>query len=133
MRYLGIDLGTKRVGLAMSDLTNLIASPYDVVNFEDSLNIIKNLVLEYKITDLVVGIPKNMNNTIGESALNALEYSEKLKELEVAVHLIDERRTTILANNFMIDSNMSKKNRKSKVDSFAASIILQTYLDKKGR
>lgn len=133
MRYLGIDLGTKRVGLSMSDLTNLIASPFATILFDESFDKIKELVSEYKITDIVIGVPKNMNNSIGESAENALKYADKLKTLGIDVHLQDERRTTILASNFMIDSNASRKTRKAKIDEAAASIILQTFLDKKGR
>lgn len=133
MRYLGVDLGTKRVGLSMSDLTNLIASPFATVPFDESFDKIKEIVSEYKITDLVIGVPKNMNNSIGESAENALKYAEDLKTLGISVHLQDERRTTILAGNFMIDSNASRKTRKTKIDEAAASIILQTYLDRKGR
>lgn len=134
MRYLGIDLGTRRIGLSISDLTGIIASPLQTILRDDNtISNLKKIIEEYKITDIVLGLPKNMNNSLGESALSALEFEKELKELDINVHLQDERRTTIIANNFMLESNMSRKNRKTKIDEAAASIILQTYLDRKGR
>lgn len=134
MRYLGIDLGTKRIGLSISDLTGIIASPLQtILRDENTIQNLKEIISEYKITDIVLGLPKNMNNSLGESAISALDFEKQLKELNINVHLQDERRTTIIANNFMLESNMSRKNRKTKIDEAAASIILQTYLDRKGR
>lgn len=134
MRYLGIDLGTKRVGIAISDLTGIIASPLVTLILDDNIiGNIEKIIKENKITDIVLGLPKNMNNSLGESANNAIEFSKKLESFNVNVHLQDERRTTILASNYMIDSNMSRKNRKTKIDEMAASIILQSYLDRKGK
>ncbi len=136
MRYLGLDLGTKTLGLAISDPTGLIASTYTTLRFEegdyDSLfSKLKDIIELEKIEALVLGLPKNMNNTIGERAETTIEFQKKLEEyLGMEVHLQDERLSTVSAHNFMIQADMSRKKRKQKVDSLAANIILQTYLDK---
>lgn len=134
MRYLGIDLGTKRVGLAISDLTSTIATPLKTIIY-DEINILKeieNIVLEYEINSIVMGLPKNMNNTIGDSAERALEFSKKLEDyFGFEVIMQDERKTTVEASNYMLEANLSRKKRKAKIDGLAASIILQTYLNRK--
>lgn len=140
MRYLGLDLGTKTLGLSMSDQTNTIASFFDIIRFENEdyeslLLPLKKIIADYNIKSLVLGYPKNMNNSIGPRAQITLEFKELLeKELAIEVNLQDERRTTIEATNYMLESNASRKKRKEKIDGVAATIILQTYLDKmKGR
>lgn len=136
MRYLGLDLGTKTLGVAMSDPTNTIASVYSVIRFDEEdykslLEPIKEIIEKYDIKCLVLGYPKNMNNTIGPRALIAEEFKELLEsKLDIEVVLQDERRSTIEATNYMIEMNTSRKKRKEKIDGVAASIILQTYLDK---
>lgn len=134
MRFLGIDLGEKRVGLAVSDKTNLISTPLKVITSENLLSELKLIVEEYKITDVILGFPKNMNNTLGDSAQKALDIKEEIiEQLKVNVCLQDERRSTIAANKYMTDSNMSRNNRKKNIDSMAAAIILQTYLDRRDK
>lgn len=136
MRYLGLDLGTKTLGISISDETQTIASPFTVITFEheqyDSLlPKIKEIIDEYNVKKIVLGLPKNMNNTIGERANTTLLFQKKLEEyLNMEVVLQDERRTTIEAHDYMLAADMSRKKRKKKVDSLAANIILQTYLDK---
>ena len=137
-RYLGLDLGTKTLGVAVSDLTNTIASSLTIIRF-DSENYLstkdelESIIKEYNITDIVLGLPKNMNNSIGFRAEATLEYKSALEDwfnLNVIMH--DERLTTVEATNYMLEGNLSRKKRKKKIDALAATIILQTYLDRKG-
>ncbi len=131
MKYLGLDLGTKTLGLAISN--GKIASSLKTIRYEDIGKLIlelKNIISEYNIDLLVLGLPKNMNNTIGPRALETLEFKEKLEKLNYKVVLQDERLSTVSAHNYMLKADLSRKKRKEKVDSLAATIILQTYLDK---
>ena len=140
MRLLGLDLGTKTLGVAISDLTLTIANPLTTLRFNEAdydslLPKIKELVVNEKISKLILGLPKNMNNTIGSRAEETILFKEKLEEyLNMEVVLQDERRSTIEATNYMLEANVSRKKRKQKIDGLAAAIILQTYLDRmKGR
>lgn len=136
MRYLGIDLGSKTVGLAMSDTTLTIASTYKTIFFKDedynsTINEIKDIIKEYNITKIILGLPKNMNNTLGERAEITLKYKELLeKSTGIPVIMFDERLTSVISNSILIEADMSRKKRKKKVDSIAAQIILQDYLNK---
>ena len=136
MRYLGIDLGSKTVGLAMSDTTLTIASTYKTIFFKDedynsTINEIKDIIKEYNITKIILGLPKNMNNTLGERAEITLKYKEFLeKSTDLPVIMFDERLTSVISNSILIEADMSRKKRKKKVDSIAAQIILQDYLNK---
>lgn len=140
MRYLGLDLGTKTIGVALSDVTHTISSPLKIIRFEEgefssALPEIKNLVIEFSIQKIILGFPKNMNNTIGESGERALSFKSFLEEnLKLEVIMQDERLSTVEATNYMLEADVSRKKRKGKIDGLAANIILQTYLDKeKGR
>lgn len=140
MRYLGLDLGTRTLGLSISDVTGTIASTYKTIRFNDSdyeslYPQIKEIVETEKIDKLVLGFPKNMNNTIGERAKTTMEFKNKLEcYLNKEVVLQDERLSTVQAHNYMLEADMSRKKRKNNVDKIAANIILQTYLDiEKGR
>ena len=136
MRYLGIDLGSKTVGLAMSDTTLTIASTYKTIFFKDedynsTINEIKDIIKEYNITKIILGLPKNMNNTLGERAEITLKYKELLeKSTDLPVIMFDERLTSVISNSILIEADMSRKKRKKKEDSIAAQIILQDYLNK---
>lgn len=138
MRCLGLDLGTKTLGLAMSDKTNFIASPYRVLRWdgEDYELLFKDLdiiIKDNSITDLVLGLPKNMNNTLGFAAERSLKFKEALENrYNMEVHLIDERLSTMEATNYLLTADVSRKKRKQVVDGVAASIILDTYLKMKG-
>lgn len=137
MRYLGLDFGTKTVGVAISDLTGTIASTYKTIFYNgDEVLLFKELSLiidEFKIKTIVLGLPKNMNNSIGERGELTLHFKEDLeKKFGVDVIMVDERLTTKEATTYMLEADLSRKKRKQKVDSLAANIILQTYLDKKG-
>lgn len=140
MKLLGLDLGTKTLGIAISDETKLIASYLMTLGFKERdynslLPKIKEIVETNKISKLILGFPKNMNNTIGERAEETIAFKKQLEDyLNKEVVLQDERLTTIEATNYLLEANMSRKKRKQKIDGLAATIILQTYLDKmKGR
>ena len=136
MRYLGLDLGTRTLGTSLSDTTLTIASSYKTIRFEDSnydllLPQIKQIVEEFDVKKIVLGLPKNMNNSLGFRSLETIEFQKKLENyLNMEVALQDERLSTIEATSYLIKADMSRKKRKEKVDRVAANIILQTYLDK---
>lgn len=136
MRYIGLDLGTKTLGVAVSDKLGIIASFYKTYFFKDEdynslVPVVKNLMEEFDTNKIVLGLPKNMNNTLGFASKRSINFKELLeKELDVEVILEDERLSSVEANNALIGSDMSRKKRKGKVDSVAASIILQRYLDR---
>ncbi len=138
MRCLGPDLGTKTLGLAMSDKTNFIASPYRVLrwdgeDYELLFKDLDNIIKDNNITDLVLGLPKNMNNTLGFAAERSLKFKEALESrYNMEIHLIDERLSTMEATNYLLTADVSRKKRKQVVDGVAASIILDTYLKMKG-
>jgi len=136
MRCLGLDLGSKTLGIAISDLTNQIASVYTTLYFKDedyhSLILpLKEIIDREGIDTLILGLPKNMNNTLGTRALITLDFKGMVeKEIGIQVMMEDERLTSVISNNVLIDANVSRKKRKKKVDGMAAVIILQGYLDK---
>lgn len=139
MRCLGLDLGTKTLGLAMSDKSNMIASPYKVLrwdgeNYEMLFVELDFIIKDNNITDLVLGLPKNMNNTLGFAAERSLRFKEALESrYNMDVKMIDERLSTVEATNYLLEADMSRKKRKKVVDGVAASIILDTYLKMKGK
>ena len=133
MNYLGLDLGARTLGLALSK--GVIATSLKTIRYENIDNLIEELekvIKEYNIDILVLGLPKNMNNTLGPKALETLEFKKKLEQLNYKVELQDERLSTVSAHNYMIEADLSRKKRKEKVDALAATIILQTFLDRKG-
>lgn len=136
MRYLGLDLGARSLGISISDVTHTIATALTTIHFSDSdykeaINLLKPIISDNKIGKLVLGFPKNMNGTVGPRAQITLEFKEMLeKEFKLEVVMQDERLTTRQAESYMLKADMSRKKRKQKVDSLAANIILQTYLDK---
>lgn len=139
MRYLGLDLGSKTLGIAISDRTNMIASVYTTLYFknEDYESLIlplQEIITKENIDTLVLGLPKNMNNTLGERALITLEFKKMLEDkFGINVIMEDERLTSVISNNVLIQADVSRKKRKKKVDGMAAVIILQGYLDRNAR
>ena len=136
MKYLGLDLGSRTLGIATSDATGIIASTYKTIRHNEEydrlLEEVKQLIEELKIDEVVLGFPKNMNNTIGPKGELSLEFKAKLEKLvTIPIHLQDERLTTKSATDMLIMGNVSRKDRKKVVDSVAATIILQTFLDRK--
>ena len=136
MKYLGLDLGSKTLGLAISDTTLTIANVLTTLHFESNdyeslLKPLENIITENKITKLVLGYPLNMDGTIGERATITLEFKKKLENyFKIEVVLQDERLTSVISNQVLINADISRKKRKNKVDGIAAVLILQSYLDR---
>ena len=135
MKYLGLDLGSRTLGIATSDSMGLIASNYGVIRHrEEYARLVKevsDLVNELKIDAIVLGFPKNMNNSIGPKGELSLKFQKELeKVLSIPVYLQDERLSTKSATDMLISADVSRKGRKKVVDSVAATIILQIFLDK---
>ncbi len=136
MRYLGLDLGTKTIGLAISDKTALIATSYSVLHHDNNpnscLDDLINIINKEQIDALVLGLPKNMNNTLGNRAEETLKFKEFLEsKLSIPIYLEDERLTTKSAEYYLIEGNTSRKKRKKVIDKVAATIILQSFLDQR--
>lgn len=136
MRYLGLDLGTKTLGLAISDATGLIANPYKTIRYEsydDLLRELKNIIDEYEIKGIALGLPKNMDNSLGFASERSIEFKKFLENnIDTDITLVDERLSTVEAERYLLDSDMSRKKRKKHIDAVAASVILNTYLRMKG-
>ena len=138
MRYMGLDLGSKTLGVAISDPTKTIANVLTTIRFKDEnydllISPLADIIKEYHISKIILGYPKNMNNTVGERAMITLDFKEKLENnFNIEVIMEDERLTSVISNNVLIEADLSRKKRKQKVDGIAAEIILQGYLDRKG-
>lgn len=138
MKYIGLDLGTRTLGVAFSDPLGLIATSHSIIRHEENYEFlvyeVEKLMKENFAQEIVLGLPKNMNNTVGERAEKSYVFQKMLEEkLKVVVHLEDERLSTKEANDLLIRNDTSRKKRKKVIDSMAATIILQSFLDKKGR
>lgn len=136
MRYLGLDLGSRTLGISISDPTGLIASSYSVIRhteeYDRLIDCVNDIVTKESIGSIVLGFPKNMNDTIGPKAELSISFKKKLEEkINIPVILQDERLTTKTAHDTLIMGNVSRKNRKKVVDAVAATIILQSYLDRR--
>lgn len=133
MVIMAVDLGKARTGIAASDKTEYLAYPVEVISErrrEVLLEKVSEKARELKAELVVVGLPKNMDGTEGESALSAREFAKKLSdELNLEVKLWDERCTTITAHGYMNDTNTRGKKRKAIIDEVAAVVILQSFLD----
>ena len=132
MKCLGMDLGTRTLGLATSDRLGIISSPYKTIRYEDIdwlVDEVLKIIKEQKIEVLVLGLPKNMNNTLGEAVERTNNFKSKLEsKTDLEINLIDERLSTVEATNYLLNEDMSRKGRKRVVDAVAASVILDTYL-----
>lgn len=137
MRCLGLDLGTKTLGIAISDRTNVIANPYKTIRFNDISELIeplKDIILQESIGEIALGLPKNMDNSCGFASKRSLGFKELLeKHINIPIVLVDERLSTMEAEKYLLDSDMSRKKRKDKIDAVAASVILNTYIRMRGR
>lgn len=136
MRILGLDFGSKTVGVAVSDGLLLTAQGIETIERKDESKLrktcarIEELIAEYEVTEIVLGLPKNMNNTMGERAEKSLAFKEMLeKRTGLPVVMWDERLTTVAANRAMMEGGVRRENRGEFVDSMAAALILQGYLD----
>jgi len=135
MRYLGLDVGTKTIGVAISDKTGLIASPLKVIRFDDINQGIKEVIQilkEFEIAEIVIGLPKNMDNTEGFASKRSIEFENLLaKETEIQISFIDERLTSVEAEKILINNGLRREKRKKQIDALAAVLILETYLKRK--
>lgn len=136
MRILGLDYGSKTVGVAVSDPLGLTAQPVETIwrkqenKLRRTLARIEELIAEYGVEKIVVGLPKNMNNTMGERAEKSLEFKETLeKRTGLPVVMWDERLTTAAAERMLMEAGVRREHRKEHLDSIAAVFILQGYLD----
>ncbi len=136
MRYLGLDLGSKTLGVALSDTTKTIASTLKTIYFKDEnynslIEPLREIIFDNNVERIVLGLPKNMDNSLGMRANITLEFKKILENtFNIEVIMEDERLTSVISNNILIEADMSRKKRKKKVDGIAAQIILQSYLDK---
>jgi putative Holliday junction resolvase len=134
MRCLGLDLGSKRIGVALCDPEERVATPLTVVErsksrSHDHANIAR-LVEEYEVEAVVVGLPLNMSGKVTAAAQSAKEETEQLRAaLGIPVHLYDERLTTVTANRSLMEMEMKSDARRRVVDKVAAAVMLQAYLD----
>ena len=136
MRIIGLDFGSKTVGVAVSDELLITAQGIEIVRrksenkLRQTLARIEELIKEYNVEKIVLGFPKNMNNSEGERCEKNLEFKEMLeRRTGLTVELWDERLTTVAADNLMMEAGIRRENRKEYVDQIAASFILQGYLD----
>lgn len=136
MRIMGLDFGSKTVGVAISDELLITAQGVEIIRRKEenklrqSLARIEELIVEYDVTEIVLGLPKNMNNSEGERVELTKEFADKLeRRTSLPVHMWDERLTTVAADKAMIEAGIRRENRKEHVDRIAATFILQGYLD----
>lgn len=133
MRIMGIDLGTKNIGVALSDEIGIIAQGKETIyriSDAKAISRIKEILEEYEVKEIIMGLPINMDGSIGERAEDSMRFAEKLKqEAEIPVKLWDERLSTKEAEDVMLKASVSRAKRKKAIDKLAAQIILQGYLD----
>ncbi len=137
MRILGLDYGDRKIGVAISDAFGWTAQGVEVIDRKRTKDVgarIVELIQELEVTEIVIGLPKNMNGSVGPRGQLSMEFAESLKEsVQLPVHLWDERLTTVSAERTLIEADVSRKKRKLVVDKMAASLILQNYLDAKSK
>lgn len=136
MRIMGLDFGSKTVGVAVSDPLLITAQGLEIIRRKDenklrqTLARIEELIMEYEVSEIVLGFPKNMNDSIGPRAEISLEFKDKLeRRTGLPVVMWDERLTTVAADKTMMEAGIRRENRKEYVDKIAATLILQGYLD----
>lgn len=136
-RIMGLDVGDKTIGVAVSDLLQMTAQGITTIRRESKekdYKALEMIINEYNIKEVVVGLPKNMNGTLGPQGEKTIKFAEKLKnKYNVKIIYEDERLTTIAAEKMLISGDVRRDKRKTVIDKVAATFILQTYLDRKGR
>ena len=134
MRIMSLDVGSRTIGIACSDALLMTAQGIETIrrtSLEKDFNRLQELIAEYEVHELVVGMPKNMNGTKGERAEKTEEFVEKMKEvIDLPITYWDERLSTVMAERQLIAADVSRKKRKSVIDKMAAVVILQGYLDR---
>lgn len=132
MRILGIDYGERRIGLAISDALGLIANGLPTLphrSEEQVMGVLRQTITERGVEEIVVGLPRNMNGSLGSQATVVMRFAESLRSLGLPVHLSDERLTTERATRVMRDAGLSRERQRRNVDRMAAQFILQKFLD----
>jgi len=133
MRIMGVDMGSHTIGLAISDESALIAQGLETIkrrSTEEDLKEITRVIDQFKVEKIVVGLPKNMNGTLGKQAEMVLQWIEALKKrIPLPVVTWDERLTTVGATKILLEADLSRKKRKKVIDQLAAALILQGFLD----
>ena len=136
MKTLGLDLGSRTLGVSVSDVLGMIARPVETIRFADddydsAFEQVKKYIKEFQVKTVVLGLPKHMYGDIGERGEISIMFKEKLETLGLEVVLWDERLTTVAAQKILISADVSRKKRKKIIDQMAAVQILQSYLDSK--
>lgn len=135
MRIMGLDYGDRRIGVALSDVFGWTAQGLEVIERRREgieMERIAALVKEHEVDEIVIGLPKNMNGSVGPRGEICMEFAQRLRDsLSLPVHLWDERLSTVSAERTLLEADVSRKKRKQVVDKMAASLILQNYLDSK--
>lgn len=133
MRILGLDVGDRTIGVAVSDPLGFTAQGITTIHrksVEDDICELKKICKEYDVELIISGLPKNMNGTVGEQGEKVIQFCNELKsELGISIRMWDERLTTVAAHKAMLEANLSRAKRKKIVDKMAATYILQGYLD----
>ena len=135
MRIMALDVGERRIGVALSDILGITAQPLMTYNRADNnqkadILGLCELIKKHEVEKLVVGLPKNMNNTIGFKAEEVQHFIKALqKEIDIPIEWVDERLTTVSAERTLLEADVSRKKRKKVIDMMAAVLILQTYLE----
>ncbi|MCL6610243.1 MAG: Holliday junction resolvase RuvX [Peptococcaceae bacterium] len=138
MRVMGLDLGDKTIGVAVSDPMGWTAQAVEVIrrgeNKAGEIRRLKELIEHYGVEMIILGLPRNMNGTLGDRGRKAVEYAGMIRqELGLPVEMWDERLSTVSAERILLDAGMSRAKRKKNIDKMAAAVILQGYLDSRGR
>lgn len=135
-RIMGIDYGDVRMGIAFSDLSRTIATGYETYvrkSLEQDITHLKDLIQEKSVKKIVMGLPLNMDGSQGVRVQATYDFASKLKEnINIPIEYVDERLTSVEAEKFLIDQDVSRKKRKQVIDKMSAVLILQEYLDQKG-
>ena len=134
-RIMGLDVGYKTVGVAISDPLFVTAQPYETIKRRKAkfdIDRIVEIVNDKEVSLIVVGLPKNMNNTIGPQSMKVMSFVDLIKKrIDIDIVYEDERLTTVQSEAVLIDMNVRRENRKAHIDKIAASFILQSYLDRR--
>ena len=138
MRYLGLDLGNRTCGIAISDSLGMVATGVETYRFKEKdlqncFEYVKMIANDRHVDMIILGLPKNMDGSLGFQADYVLSFKDMLEAEGFKVDLFDERLTTMEVTKIMIDADLSRAKRKKQVDKLSAVIILQSYLDAKGR
>lgn len=134
---MGLDLGERRIGVAVSDSLGITAQGVCVIKKKDDSSWLKqldDLIQEYQITEIVIGLPRNMDGSLGEKGKESIHWAKYLEKIyHIPIHLWDERLSTVAVERTLIESNITRSKRKKVIDQLAASWILQGFLDAKRR